>query len=159
MWLSIINLKIKYICTILLLSNFFISCHEKLNEEEIYFVDENVQFLDNSYPDSIKLLLPTLACSECLISSKNLISTFSSKDNLEFIIISTLSNKDSKIIYGDELRNNDNVKFDSLKYFYPYVEDEPKSIWILIFENNCTYRVKINGGDELGFISYLNEKF
>ena len=148
-----------YICLGLLICSLLATyCKEKVdfNETEMCSISDPSDIFNPSYiPDSIDILLPSLACSECLVTSKNLINGFFKKKRLNFILMSNGNLRNTKIIYDNELQIKDAVKIDDSEIYKNIVSGYPQNIWLVLYKDECTYKVRIDGGMEEGLVSLL----
>jgi hypothetical protein len=118
----------------------------------------NLDFLNFTLeePDSLILLFPSLACNECLVSSKRLIKYFNNKEKIRFII-PNFSIRDSNLIYSNELSEYLNLEMDSLYRYSHYVKSDPNYIWLYAYVGDCIFKIKVEGGTEEKLLEYLDK--
>lgn len=107
--------------------------------------------------DSIEMLLPTLACPECLITSKRIFNSFNKKNDIKFIIQSGSSVRDSKIIYSKELTINTGLTIDSIGSYSKITGGDTQNIWMILYNDNCVHSLRIEGGMEEDLIQFLEK--
>lgn len=153
-------MKTNWIYIIFLIFNLScFSCRSDSNNQlsKVCIIQQDLIYFENFNPDSVTILFPTLACSECLITSKNIMNKFHVKKNIDFVIIPNYQLKNSKIIYSNQINQITNLKIDSLGMYSSFVEDDPKSIWLLIYKDRCIYKLKFEGGIEDQIIKFLDD--
>lgn len=99
-------------------------------------IDNTTELSSNELPDrkfkKITILLPTVACDECIKTGQNVISHYASKTDWDFYILPNENPKQAKIIYHKELSAYDNVMLDSTNQWTEYSADLPNTIWVLL---------------------------
>lgn len=134
----------------------FSSCYNRnCKYSKNQFTDFKALKSNESMPDSVKLFFPSIACSECLVSSRTIIREFHKKDKVKLVIVPNGSIRDSKIIYSNELNEFSSVLLDSLKNYYQLIEEDPSYIWMYVYFKSCEFKIKVEGGLENEIIDYL----
>lgn len=127
------------------------SCHKTQDQIRLRScgtIEKEILFRDEFSPDSIDVLLPSLACSECLATSKHLFRRFRSKEKLKFIVQPGLSMRNTKIIYSNELSQMKGLNLDSIGQYSNITGNDSQNIWIVVYDKYCEYSLRIEGGME-----------